>query len=408
MMKWIVLFLPILFYNLHCEGQKKQAAVWIYGDYNKLDFNFSPMKVSRTNASGWVGAASICDSNGVLQFFANGTSIINWQSLQLVNFEQQYPQYGPGYYGCNIIIPFQSNPNLYQYFSVRGPLGNPARYRLFRFIVDMRLNGGSGGFDNSQTKEVKDWVGTQLACLIHTNGKDTWLVARHWRSDSLVSLLVVDTGIVKAVYSKTGSPAAVPNIEGTGLVSTYDSQLKSSPNSELLLNPRRRKEFPYHELYRFNRDSGTLSKPLYIHDTIKASQFYINDFPDGAFSPDSRLLYVSTGTRNKPLNENDGPGHFWQYSLENYDSLAIAQSRIYLGLLGRGVPSKPEPWPFSPKFQLGMDGKIYISPGIPYVDSLLSIIHCPNNRGSNCQLKFREINLKKGRNAAYFPTLNQT
>jgi gliding motility-associated-like protein len=105
--------------------------------------------------------------------------------------------------------------------------------------------------------------------------------------------------------------------------------------------------------------------------------------------------------------EFEGPGNFWQFSLDNYDSSSINQSRLFIGRLGRGNPNRSEPYPFSPRLQLAMDGKIYVSPGL-WTDSLLSVIHCPNSRGYDCQLKFREINLQKGRNGSSFPTLNQT
>lgn len=402
---FLILFLSLLNF---CYGQKRQAAIWAYGAENRLDFNTSPITVSRfPYVAGIYGNASICDSIGVLQFFANGSFVINRKSQFMVRLSLQYPQYGPGNYGCNIIIPYQTNSYLYQYFSIRGPFGNFGRYRIYRFVIDMRMNNGLGGFDNSLTKIIHDGADLQIACMLHANGNDSWLISRKWLSDSLMALHVVDTGIVTTVYSKTYSPAIIPNIEGSPLGASYDAQLKSSPNSELLLNPRRRKEFPFHELYKFDREMGTFSRPLFIRDTMKTTQFYLNGYPDGAFSPDSKLLYIGTGTRTKADYVNEGPGHFWQFSLSNYDSLSIAQSRTYLGMLGRGVPSKPEIWPFGPKFQLAIDGKIYVSPGIE-TDSLLSIIHCPNTLGSGCLLKLREINLKKGKTGSYFPTLNQT
>ena len=353
-------FLLVLFgMSSFSWGQRKQAAVWVFGQEIKLDFNEIPVKFSRLPfGDGKQGIASICDSNGVLQFFANGYDIRNQKSQLIVRFQQQFPQYGGGSFGCNVIVPYQSNPSLYQYFSIRGPFGNLGRFSIYRFLIDMRLNNGLGGIDDAETKVVYDRADLQIACMLHANEKDTWLISRKWQSDTLIAFQVVDTGIVSTIYSKTGSPASISNIP----VDAYDSQLKSSPNSEFMLNPRRRKEFPFHELYKFNRDSGSFSKPIYISDTMKTNQFYLNGYPDGAFSPDSKRLYISTGTRKNSNLDSEGPGHFWQYSLEDYDSLSIAESRIYLGLLGRGVPNKPEHWPFSPKMQLAIADSLFCQP----------------------------------------------
>lgn len=272
----------------------------------------------------------------------------------------------------------------------------------------MSLNNGLGGFVATETKMIQGSLGTQLACALHANGKDTWLIGRRVGMDTLVAWLVADTGMSKVVYSKLGSNSRVPNIKSNfPLAIGYDSQIKTSPNSEMLLIPRRTLEFPVHELYRFNRETGEVYGRVGIKDTTKSPPFFLNGYPDGAFSADSKVLYIGTGTRSKISFENEGPGTFWQYSVENYDSLAIAQSKMYLGILGRGIPTKPEPTPFVPRFQLAIDGRIYVSPGTT-ADSLMSVIHCPNNRGNACQLKLREISLGKGRNGSFFPTLNQT
>lgn len=220
----------------------------------------------------------------------------------------------------------------------------------------MNANEGLGAFREDMIKVFPDSVAVQVACLLHANGKDSWLVSRKTHSDTLISWLIANTGFVAKVYSETNSLARVPNLPTMGQTAGYDSQFKTSPNSEFLFSPRRALQYPFHELYRFNRETGQLYDKILIRDTTKTGAFYISGYPDGAFSPDSKYLYITTGTRSLPQEWAEGTGTFWQYSLENFDSLSTAQSKVYLGRLGRGKPNQPDPRPFVPKMQLGMDG----------------------------------------------------
>lgn len=387
-------------------GQKKQAAIWRYGRFNGIDFNKQPVDIYRTKSDYQTGSASVCDSNGRLQFSFDGLIFFDHKDSILVNLSPlEFSGIPYGGYDASLIIPFQANPYQFHVFSLRdGPLPPT----LYRMVFDMRLNSGLGGWDTAKTEIIDRKLAYHITCLLHQNNKDTWLVSRRRYSDTLIAWQIQDTGVVKIVKSKIGSPLSGPNVDPIIGSNSWDAPLKSSPNSEFMIIPRRAKQYPFHELLKFDRATGRFHSKVLIRDTTKTgNNLFINGFSDGCFSPDSRLLYIATGTRANASLEFEGPGNFWQFSLDNYDSLSINQSRLFIGRLGRGNPNRSEPYPFSPRMQLAMDGKIYVSPGLSS-DSLLSIIHCPNNRGYDCKLKFREINLQKGRNGSSFPTLNQT
>ncbi|HPI12434.1 MAG TPA: gliding motility-associated C-terminal domain-containing protein [Catalimonadaceae bacterium] len=291
---------------------------------------------------------------------------------------------------------------------------NDVKPRITVRQVNSKLDQGRGDVDPSTLKLIYNGVADQLACMLHANGRDSWLIARIQNTDSLMAFLVTRDGVVDTVYTDIDSPARKPSYLPPFTTNGRDCQLKTSPNSRMLFVPRRSLEYPFHELYQFDRSSGVFLNKVLIRDTTISSGLYPNSFPDGCFSPDSRLLYLSSGFRRAVAIDTDGPGFFWQYDLSVFDSAAIEQSKMYLGKIDRFISTKPEPFPFSPRFQLAIDGKIYISPG-SNKDSLMSVIHCPDKRGISCQLKLRDYNLrpgphpfKAGLNGSFFPTLNQT
>jgi len=180
----------------------------------------------------------------------------------------------------------------------------------------------------------------------------------------------------------------------------------------MLIVPRRTVEFPFHELYQFDNETGLFSNRIYIRDSINTSStFFTNGYSHACFSPDSKKLYISLGTRNR-LNPNTGNtvgfGTIWQYDVSQYNSGMVAESKIYIGRLYNLKPNVGLTDPTTPMMQLAMNGKIYVSPGIPsLVDSFLTVINCPNSKGANCNIEWRKHKLI-GLNGAYFPTLNQT
>lgn len=399
-------FLTILTFCLSLQAypQQKQAAVWCYGTQNKINFNYNPVNFSYNGFWFSSGVASISDSAGNYLFSFNGDNFFDKNDYPIVNMIPIF-SFLSNLSGADLIIPFQNDKSRFHVLSIRRENNN----KLYRFVFDLHRNGGLGGLDTIKTLLIDKNVATQLTCMLHSNGKDTWLVGRRLNTDTLISWLVQDTGIVDTVYSKINSPSIKPDNLHWVSSSGYDSQLKSSPNSEMLLIPRKNQQYAFHDLLRFDRATGRFHSRIAIPDTVgpNPNRVYISNYSDACFSPDSKLLYIATGTKRLPVSPIEGPGNFWQYKVDVYDSAAIQQSKLFIGRIGRGNPAKPEIEPFAPRMQLAMDGKIYVSPG-PWTDSLLSVIHCPDKRGADCRLSLREFNLQKGRNGFFFPTLNQT
>jgi gliding motility-associated-like protein len=405
------LFLLGILISQLSPAQNRQAQVWKYGENfgSTLDFGFSPIKRYKANIGFNFGVASICDSNGIF-LFSGSSGILNRKDSMMPSGQLQ-SRFGYALFGSYLIIPYFDKKNIFHYFTVsnaqNASFNSLPPYFIYDITVDMRLDGGLGDVDTTKTQIIDSLVDLQLSCMLHANGRDSWLIGRGYQNDSLFAYQITDSGAIKKVITDINSPVKKPNL-GYGSVvggSQWDSQMKSSPDSKLLLIPRRMKEYAFSELLQFDRETGQFSNKIEIKDTT--GNFNITNYGDGCFSADSRQLYYSIGTKTQANWQGEGPGHFWQFDLSNYDSAAIAQSKIFLGRLERRVPNVPELRPWAPKMQLAMDGKIYVSPGIR-TDKYMSTIRCPDKRGVDCGLEFRTIDLGDGKNGAYFPVLNQT
>lgn len=408
-------------------AQRLQSAIWSFGIQQKLHFTYQPVKVVPGIGVYNRGASSICDSIGRFLFSATDKYVVNRNDKRMKNgvfinpFQPLPPPGMPvsatNFSSCVLVVPFLRDVHLFHVFvvfnkQVTDVYGKDSTV-LLRKTLDMRLDSGRGDLINPRSdyklKEHPE-VACQLSCAMHADGKRTWLIGRKRYSDTLIAWLVSDTMLGPPVYTKTHSPVDTPNIRPYGS-KQYDSQIKMSPNSEMLFVPRRSMDFPYHELYRFNKETGAFSGPVYIQDSIPLGQnYYINGYPDGAFSPDSRKLYVCLGTRRtlSQLNLSDSAKiNIWQYDVSQFDSLAIAQSKSFLGRLGKqkAIPSLA-PFAMIPAMQLALDGKIYISPGLTD-DTTLSVIQCPDKPGLDCGLQWRRVKLLNYAESI-FPVLNQT
>jgi hypothetical protein len=120
----------------------------------------------------------------------------------------------------------------------------------------MRLDGGLGDVDTTKTQIIDSLVDLQISCMLHANGRDSWLISRGYNSDSLFAYQVTDSGVVKKVITDINSPVKKANLDyGSVIGSRWDSQLKSSPDSKILLIPRRMKEYPYSELLQCSKNA---------------------------------------------------------------------------------------------------------------------------------------------------------
>ena len=55
--------------------QRKRAAFWHFGNQAALDFTCQPVDLPGSQMNAFEGSASISDTNGILQFYTQGTTV---------------------------------------------------------------------------------------------------------------------------------------------------------------------------------------------------------------------------------------------------------------------------------------------------------------------------------------------
>ncbi len=321
--------LILLFFALKSFSQK-EANIWYFGENTGLDFNTNPPTALTGSLSTDEGSTSISNSNGILQFYTDGSIAYDRSGAIMSN--------GRGLLGDSssaqsaIIVPKPKDPNIYYLFTVGNQRnlasnGNGVHYS----IVDMSLNGGFGAIT---TKNIP-LIGSEFAREKITSVKgfdcDTfWVITSD--QNNFYSYLVDDTGVIN-------TPITSPH----RFLSNLRGYLKLSPDGNTLVNASASSGS-----YIFDFDS--LDGKISNEGNISILGGYGVEF-----SRDGKKLYISTGTfsqirlstgiRNPPELAT-----ITQYSLDSRNIIDINASRniIYQTNFGyRGA------------LQLAPDGKIY-------------------------------------------------
>jgi len=299
--------------------------------------------------------ASICDRNGVLQFYTDGNNVWNSSNELMPN--------GTGLAGnpCGnqtaVIVPIEeSRGKLYYVFTADngGILTCNANFfydSVFSYsIVDMSLNNGHGDVISKNNVLVRQ-VNGLIAATKHANGIDTWVVTRQFSTNAFYVFKVTSCGISAPQKFILGGNEDV----------TSGRTLQFSPDGNWLCAPLLGKYIDSsivltNYLFRFNTNTGEIASDfILLHNVTNGIC--------SAFSPNSKIFYTT-----------DFSGRLFQYDLSSNNKASIIQSKIQI------PDSNPNPGYWT--MFLGIDGKMYISKALKYN---LDIIVNPNNYGSTVQ-----------------------
>jgi len=321
----LALLLLILLCGSGVIGQtSKRENIWYFGIQAGLDFN-SGTAIPLTDGALQTleGTATMCDENGELLFYTDGSSIWN------KSHEPMPDAFGLGGNTSTsqaaVIIPQPENPDRYFVFSVAAK-GGPGGLQYA--VVDMKMNGGLGGivFKNHV---LLARVSEKLTALRHCNNTDFWVIAHETGNNSFRSFQVTREGVnEKSVESITGS------IHQEGIHAI--GYMKASHDGKLIALARF--DDSAFEIFRFDSESGLLSEPVYLKHPDFENAYGLE------FSPDNKYLYLSAGRE---------PPRIFRVNLpESYSFATIMSSKVLLGSI---------PCSFPGAMQLGPDGKIYIA-----------------------------------------------
>jgi len=212
--------------------------------------------------------------------------------------------------------------------------------------VDMSLNGGNGDVVvSSKNTQLIAPTCEKLAAVLHSNGKDVWVMTVENNSNNFYAYLVTSTGVSLPVVTSIGA--------------TYSGG--TNPRAYLKFSPNGQKLFSIFgwatgaaTLFDFNATTGIVSNPQVLDAAIYGT----------SFSPNSQVLYA---------NYNTGGGDvIYQYDISSGIAATIIASKTTIATIPSGLHRA---------FQLGKDGKMYIA---YFAGTTLSVINNPNVLGAGC------------------------
>ena len=375
----VLAFILIFYSFMHAQNRTNAWMIGImsFNNYPKCGINFisgvaDTFSIVR-DLPFFFTDASICDVEGNLLFYTNGTYIANRNHDSLQNcykfndgfWSDLYSQSGFGMYQGSIVLPRPSNSNEYYLASLSGELGNfngkaGAPIHLSCSKIDMTLDGGLGGItpDFKNVFLIQDTLvwGRLTACK-HTNGRDWWLISHKYFSNRYFKFLITPDTILGPYSQDIGSFIDF-DIIGMCQFSPDGSKFACiNPNDTL-------------DIFNFDRCTGEFSEDVKIllPDSLSTSC---------SFSPNSRFLYVTQFE------------HLYQFDMWAND--IPASMNVIAEYDGWTDPQSANLPPYFSLNQLGPDGKIYICSW--HSTRILHVINEPDSLGAACDFQQHSFQL---------------
>ena len=364
---WYAITCLLLVLHTSAGFAQGENNIWAFGLGAGFDFSTSPPTFFRSLAYTAEGCATVCNSEGRLQFYSDGKHVWDRNGDVMRNGDGILGNWGGaatiGSATQGVaIVPFINDINKYYIFTVdcTENIYKPRLPGYLRYsIVDMSLNSGLG---EVVEKNIVLDTGTGEKMIVVRGGQcHLWLLVHMHSTGEFKAYKIDDTGkIHEGISSFTSS------FDDSTIQANYKmymvGEMKVSPDARLIALTTGRLVSGENavELYRFNFRTGRVSDPIQIYSD-KNSLYGLS------FSPSSRLLYIGAG---------DGSGRgspLMQFDVSAFpDSIALTKSRMPIATTaGMGG------------MRIGPDGKIYIT------SQSTDIIHCINNpdeRGKACNL----------------------
>jgi len=317
---------------------------------------------------------SFSDSSGNVMNFTNGVHIGNvaWEIMENGDYMTDAAEIqGEVYPQLFLALPFPGHSQKLLYFYENKAFTTALSVHATKLLfcaIDLSLEQGLGKVVIRDSLLIEDTLAVgKITAVKHANGRDWWVLVNEKNSNRFYRILVDPEGIHVLDIQSIGDTV----VDGLG-------QAAFSPNGEYYFTYKgvSPSDGSYIDLYDFDRCTGLLNNHRQYH-------FIAGNLGGGAFSPDSRYLYINYYTKA------------YQYDLLAPDVWA---SRVnvaeYDGFLD----------PFNTTFflmQLAPDGKIYSCS--PNGVKSMHVIHQPDEPGLACQYEQHGLTLPT-HNALSMPT----
>lgn len=334
----------LFLYGLQVSGQA--ANIWYFGRQAGIDFNSNPPKAIRGGMSTDEGCAVLCDQDGEMLLYTDGTSIYN-ASHSVVNASS--PLHGNASSTQSaIIVPKPGNPARFYIFTVDQHYIN-CQYGVNYSEVD--VTGGSITLISTNFNLLGCPLSTEkIAAAKHANGNDYWITTL-CGDGQFYSWLLSSSGVNKqpVVSAVKAKPCISNNDDRVGF-------MKISPSGSYLVLGRRAINSES-EAFTYDNASGMVSKNLGVYHTgtVYGVEFSTNE------------AYFYTSENFKRVVQYD-----WSF---NRQELYTAPSGDFSARVGA--------------LQMGPDGNIYVANGYegvdgPYIDRISNV----NNWGATYEDDF--------------------
>jgi gliding motility-associated-like protein len=347
----------------HTQYNAPQNKVWIFGVSAGLNFNNgSPVtitsNINATNTTGTLEAnASVCDTNGLLLFYTDGSLV--WNSLGNL-MPNGTNLTGLGVTTTNstgqgaLIIPMPDSANKYYVFSLTA-VDQPAalRGRLYYSVVNMDLNGGLGDIETGRKGITVDSGLTEKMIGVVGDRCNVWVIT-----------CVRSQSVYKAYEITAAGLNPVPVVSNVGTPKNLSfGYLAVSPNRKYIAASEQALFGGNNglELSRFDAATGVISNAVQLEPTT--------GYYGISFSPDNSKLY----------------GNSFQ-SVYQFDITAADPASTKTLICDNGRSSA---------LQLGPDSRIYFHHS-GTTNNKVSFIRFPNLAGTACQPLLDTITLQPG------------
>lgn len=362
-----------------CQYSLPQNNVWAFGYHCGLDFNGNNAPTAITTAinahsdtSTIYGEAnaSVCDNDGHLLFYTNGSRV--WDRTNAVMPGSVNSLHGMGdsvdmlttsTSNGAVIVPTPGRNDQYYLFSLTGvePMATSKVCKLYYSVIDMDLNNGYGDIVPSKKWILLDSLLTEKMVAVQGTCGRIWLIVHARDTTAFKAYEISSTGLnTQPVISYAGTYKNLPvGIQGVSVNMSYIlGQMVASPGGGRLAAAYSNGGVA--AVYDFDGASGVVSNELVL-DSLA------NFWYGAAFSPSGKMVYFS----------NYGPqdsvhSMIYQFNLGLSSNQAIRNSKYKVGAQA------------SAQLRLGPNGRIYFR-GLHWgAFENLGQITDPNNPGSAC------------------------
>ena len=325
------------------------------------------------------GSTIMSDSDGKLQFYSNGISIMNMHNEPIAGsecFNADLSDYPLDYFIMNqsiLSLPIEGRDNVYHLLDM-DPLQLDNHFytsasNLSITTVDMNANEGRGEIIDCNSLIIQDTLlNSTMQATRHQNGIDWWVIVGKFESDIYYKVLLSTSGVKSVEQGRWQHIYDEP----------FTGQSTFSPDGQYFAQVIR--ENQEISLYRFDNQTGELYDPKSYHIlTIDGTEY-----PQGcSFSPDSRFLYVSSLTQLRQLDLCDYDNNIEAELIDSWDGTYEFIFPLFFA-----------------KQMLSPNQEIIVT---PYGNGHTSfgVIKSPNKKGTACDFRQHDLRLHEStRNSA--------